>query len=161
MKSTLMALCSNPKPYLLVQEESAALLNQMFAQQMAGNAPYPDPDVSRALPSRPRPSSVLFDSRVMPSQPPLGMFDAHEGGQGGASEGGGGSRSSAPNPFEDLTRLPFKSQIESGKSSSSILASVTIMLASHALCPIFTVEPYIMLQPQKSRLGSCTAEQEE
>lgn len=103
----------------------------MFAQQMAGNAPYPDPDASRALPSRPRPSSVLFDSRAMPSQPPLGMFDPHDGGGGGGSEGGGGSRSSAPNPFEDLTRLPFKSQAESGQSSSSTLASATVMLS----CP--------------------------
>ena len=123
-----------------MQEESAALLNQMFAQQMAGNPNYTDPDMSRAIPSRavpsqPCPSSVLFDSRVMPSQPPLaGLFDPQDGAEG--SEGPGGSRSSAPNPFEPLTSLPFKSQTESGGCSSHIFCAYALptVLLFHATC---------------------------
>ena len=99
-----------------IQEESAALLNQMFAQQMAGNQSYMDSDMGRALGNQPQPASVLFDSRAVPGHPHAGLYDAQDGVGGGGSKGGGGSRSSAPNPFENLTGLPFKAQAESGES---------------------------------------------
>lgn len=119
---------------VVTQEESAALLSQMFAQQMAGNQAHLDPDVSRAFPSQPQPASVLFDSRAHPSQPPAGLYDSQDGagGGGGGSEGGGTSRSSAPNPFETLTGLPVKAQRESGQSSLLCLMLCCVVLC-HAV----------------------------
>lgn len=111
----------------MIQEESAALLSQMFAQQMAGNQSYMDQDRGRGHAGLPHPnphphpqsSTVLFDSRALT---PPGLYNAQDGtrggGGGGGSEGGGGSRSSAPNPFENLTGLPFKAQPESGQSAA-------------------------------------------
>ncbi|KAL3135970.1 PSII 6.1 kDa protein [Trebouxia sp. C0010 RCD-2024] len=120
--------------HMSAQEESAALLSQMFAQQMAGNQSYMDQDRGRGHAGLPHPnphphpqsSTVLFDSRALT---PPGLYNAQDGtrggGGGGGSEGGGGSRSSAPNPFENLTGLPFKAQPESGKQDGSVLGEAS------------------------------------
>ena len=71
------------------QEESAALLSQMFAQQLAGN------QEGRAGPKLP--SKAIFEASKIPE------------GQGSEHTGNGhGSRSIPPNPFEGLTSLPFQ-----------------------------------------------------
>lgn len=79
--------------HMSAQEESAALLSQMFAQQLAGN------QEGRAGPKLP--SKAIFEASKIPE------------GQGSEHTATGtGSRSIPPNPFEGLTSLPFQ---DSGK----------------------------------------------
>ena len=96
------------------QEESAALLSQMFAQQLAGNPSYTHP--------------AAEVGRAGPKQPPKVTFDSSKGqeGQGSEGTGAGGSRSSAPNPFEGLTGLPFQAQQETGQASPCASPNPTI-----------------------------------
>ncbi|DBA98922.1 hypothetical protein WJX77_006198 [Trebouxia sp. C0004] len=92
------------------QEESAALLSQMFAQQLAGNQSY-----ANHMPE---------EGRVGPKQPSTFMIEGSKAADGQGSEAGG-SRSSAPNPFEGLTGLPFQAQQETGKQDATALAEAS------------------------------------
>lgn len=77
----------------------------MFAQQMAGNQTYGnDEDITG------------------PKQPPRVIFEGSRGpdGQGSEGTGAGGSRSSAPNPFEGLTGMPFQAQQETGQKLAQL-----------------------------------------
>jgi hypothetical protein len=82
------------------QEESAALLSQMFAQQLAGNQSYANPMPEEGRAGSKQPSRVIIEGSKVAD------------GQGSEA---GGSRSSAPNPFEGLTGLPFQAQHETGE----------------------------------------------
>ena len=85
---------------IILQEESAALLSQMFAQQLAGNQSYANP--------------MPEEGRAGPKQPSRVIIEGSKPADGQGSEAGG-SRSSAPNPFEGLTGLPFQAQQETGE----------------------------------------------
>ncbi len=85
---------------ITIQEESAALLSQMFAQQLAGNQSYANP--------------MPEEGRAGPKQPSRVIIEGSKPADGQGSEAGG-SRSSAPNPFEGLTGLPFQAQQETGE----------------------------------------------
>ena len=80
-----------------LQEESAALLSQMFAQQLAGNQSF-----AQGAPTKP---------------PSMGTFEG-QNGQGGEGRGAGGARTSAPNPFANLTGMPFQALQETGQNTS-------------------------------------------
>ncbi|DBA73831.1 TPA: PSII 6.1 kDa protein, variant 2 [Trebouxia sp. C0005] len=92
------------------QEESAALLSQMFAQQLAGNQSYANP--------------MPEEGRAGPKQPSRVIIEGSKPADGQGSEAGG-SRSSAPNPFEGLTGLPFQAQQETGKRDATTLAEAS------------------------------------
>ena len=91
---------------MVIQEESAALLSQMFAQQLAGNQSY-----ANTLPE---------EGRAGPKQPSRVTIEGSKAADGQGSEAGG-SRSSAPNPFEGLTGLPFQAQQDTGDLPSCLL----------------------------------------
>lgn len=95
---------------VIIQEESAALLSQMFAQQLAGNQSYASP--------------MPEEGRAGPKQPSRVIIEGSKPANGQGSEAGG-SRSSAPNPFEGLTGLPFQAQQETGQFPSCLLQSST------------------------------------
>jgi hypothetical protein len=78
----------------------------MFAQQLAGNQSYANP--------------MPEDGRAGPKQPSRVIIEGSKPADGQGSEAGG-SRSSAPNPFEGLTGLPFQAQQETGQIPPCLL----------------------------------------